>query len=365
VSVEGGGATASGMGRRFIVAAPVERSLAALYTRTEDYLDRGLGGIVVGVGGRHPLLDRPDGTLDVDAAFRYVEFVRDADPRVAIAVDAEGGSIFNVLEGISPLASPRTYAETSEGRERLRSDAAAHARILADLGVTMNFAPLLDVALPGYRGYPADDQRAWSDDPAVVIDRATVFCEAMMSHGIVPVGKHFPGYGSLEANPHRTFTRLPCEYETVGLSPYHSLTGRGMLSAIMTGHAGSSVDPDTPGSLSPRVARVLRDEIGFDGVMIADELFMGAITEHLERSGRGPDGAGEERAVAALAVNDMVIVSYPVQRVNGTIEGVDGGGERFPTMVTAATAALHRGDLAESHHTAALERIETVLAGVQ
>jgi hypothetical protein len=93
------------MGRRFIVAAPVERSLAALYTRTEDYLDRGLGGIVVGVGGRHPLLDRPDGTLDVDAAFRYVEFVRDADPRVAIAVDAEGGSIFNVLEGISPLAS--------------------------------------------------------------------------------------------------------------------------------------------------------------------------------------------------------------------------------------------------------------------
>jgi beta-glucosidase-like glycosyl hydrolase len=345
------------MGRRFIVAAPVERSVAGLYARTEGYLALDVGGIMVGVGGRHPLFDRRDGTLDIDATFRYVEFVRNADPTVVIAVDAEGGGIFNVLDGISPLDSPRSYGDDSVGRERLRKDATAHARILADLGVTMNFAPLLDVALPGYRGYPAADRRAWSDDPDVVVDRSAIFCEVMVEHGITPVAKHFPGYGALTANPHRRFTSLPRGHEEVGLSPYRSLVHRGLLPAIMTGHAGSFADPASPASLSPAVERLLREEIGFAGVMIADELFMGAITEHLETTGVGRDETGENRAVKALAVADMVIVSYPIQRVNGTIEGLDGGGERFPAMVSAATRALDRGGLPENRHSEALARI--------
>jgi beta-N-acetylhexosaminidase len=332
----------------------VEESEEALYRVTDDYLALQVGGIMVGVGGRHPRLER-GGRIDTGLVRRYTDYLRRRDPDVLVAVDAEGGSIFNLLEGCSPLASGRSYVVAGD-RRRYREHLIRHAELLLDLGVNMNFAPLLDVALPGYRGYPAADQRSYSDNPEEVAEYAELFTCVMRDHGIIPVVKHYPGYGALSANPHQTLTSYPRGEEERSLEPYRRLVKAG-VPAIMTGHVLTSKDSRWPASLSRRHEDFLREELGFSGVTVADELFMGAITEAMQAAGGGADPRGEHRAVQALTANDMLIVSYPVQNRDGTLRGRPDGKRRFPDMHAAARSALDTGTLDLRRHRQSLARI--------
>lgn len=369
-----GAAGREDVARRIIVAAPVVETEAELYRHTDHYLEMGIGGIMVGIGGRHPLLRCSAQSAPTASVVRYITHLTARRPDIIVAMDAEGGSIFNALEHVSPLRAPRDYVERNDRAGFVR-DAHRHAELLAAHGVTMNFAPLLDVARPGYRGYPAADRRAWSDDPDVVSDWAALFCDVMHDHGITVVPKHFPGYGGLTTNPHEALATLPADEEARSMQPYFALIRRASVRAIMTGHVRCSLDPLRPASLSPGVESHLRTAIGFDGVTIADELFMGAITDALrtptftEAGGTAiasidphePTRAGA-RMVAALAANDMVIVSYPVQNRDGTLKGNPDGLNRVPRMVEAAATALASGDLSETRHAEALARIERLLA---
>lgn len=343
-----------GLGRRFIVAAPVEASEEALYQVTDDYLSLQVGGIMVGVGGRHPLLERA-GCIDGELVRRYTDYLHRRDPEVLVAVDAEGGSIFNLLQGQSPLGSGRSYVVAGD-RRRYQEHLTRHAELLVYLGVNMNFAPLLDVARRGYCGYPAEDHRAFSDNPEEVADFAELFSRVMLDHGIIPVVKHYPGYGALSANPHQTLTSYPKDDEERSLEPYRRLVKAG-VPAVMTGHVLTSKDAQWPASLSCRHEDSLRADLGFPGVTIADELFMGAITEAMETAGMGADPRGEHRAVQALRANDMLIVSYPVQNRDGTLRGRPGGQRRFPDMYAAARSALSTGVLDSRRHRESLMRI--------
>lgn len=328
-------------GRRFIVATPIVDSWDQCIALLDQYIEQNVGGIMVGVGGRHPLLES-DGKLDLERTARLIEYIRRADPAIQIAVDAEGGTIFNLLEGHSPLGPAAHYSSsTPPAYDAYESDVRAHATLLRQLGVTMNFAPLLDVALPGYRGYPADDRRAFGDDVATVVDFAQRFIAIMHEYGITAVAKHFPGYGALTHNPHRTLTAAPIEHESEGLEPYRRLVASG-LGAIMTGHVPWSASERLPASLSPSSLAWLREQLGFEGLVIADELFMGAVTDALVANGYGPDPDGTQRALLALQANDMVIVSYPIQNDDGTITGRPGGELRFPAMRRAALEAADR-----------------------
>ena len=329
-------------GKRFIVAAPVVDTMDECRRLLEDYVAQHVGGIMVGVGGRHPLLERA-GVIDLERTARLIEEIRAADSEIMIAVDAEGGSIFNILEHHSPLKSAAHYTQRAQpAAERFEADVRAHARLLRELGVTMNFAPLLDVALPSYVGYPAADGRSYGDGVEIVVDYARRFISIMGEYGITAVAKHFPGYGALTGNPHRTLTTPPTRYEATGLAPYRRLADGG-LPAVMTGHVPWSASEGLPASLSRASLRALRDDIGFSGLVVADELFMGAVTESLVAAGHGEDPDGAVRAVAALQANDVVIVSYPIQNADGTITGLPGGAVRFPAMRRAAVEAVERG----------------------
>ena len=292
--------------------------------------------------GRHPLLER-DGIIDLEATSRFIEELRSADPEMVIAVDAEGGSIFNILEHHSPLRSAAHYTRRDGAADgRFESDVRVHASLLRDLGVTMNFAPLLDVALPGYTGYPAADGRSYGEEVEIVVDYAGRFISIMDEYGITAVAKHFPGYGALAHNPHRSLTTPPVEYEERALAPYRLLAGD-RLPAVMTGHVPWSGSEGLPASLSRASLRALRDDISFPGLVVADELFMGAVTEALVAAGHGADPDGAERAVLALQANDVAIVSYPIQNADGTITGLSGGAVRFPAMRRAVVEAVERG----------------------
>jgi beta-N-acetylhexosaminidase len=347
---------------RFLPALPLRDRLDEVWPIIEGYAALGVAGLMVGVGGRLPLVstDNGRGAVDPERLARLIEGIHSILGECIIAVDGEGGGIFNILEGISPLKSPRSYTRAVEGGiQAYEADLELHSALLAELGVTMNFAPLLDVAMPDYAGYCATDERSYSDDPHLVAEFASVFIQAHRKRGIICTAKHFPGYGHLSINPH---TKLSDEghkwNESRDLLPYRMLAEQGILDAVMKGHATIPQENRgqhetgrqgiIPATFDPAVDRMLRALPGFRGISVADELYMGAVNDYYRTIGSGRDDGdpkGYQRAIDAWRYNELLIISYPIQNTDGTIRGIAGGEERTPRMVEAVARALDSGEL--------------------
>jgi beta-N-acetylhexosaminidase len=357
-------------GFKFIIAVPICQTADETWRIIDGYLELEPGGFMVGVGGRLPILSPPGRAdlVDYDAFARFIEELKRRYTPGFVAVDAEGGAIFNVLEGISPLSAARAYAGFSADPQlhsRLEADLEEHCELLAGAGVDMNFAPLLDVPRPGYRGYAAGDRRCVSDDPQEVTDFGRVFIRAHRRRGIICTAKHFPGYGHLTENPHRVLSDEAEAWDAdIALAPYRALAAEGALQAVMLGHSTTQYHPAVPATLAPEALQLLRggapegeaegagsgglsyDGLGFDGLAVADELFMGAVNQYYRgrRSGRTDgDPQGRQRAMDAWSLCDLIIVSYPIQNRDGTVSGVPGGERRLPAMVEAVRRGLAEG----------------------
>ena len=192
---------------------------------------------------------------------------------VVIAVDEEGGTVqrFGVLLGALPSAAEMGSWSADEVRNLARERAAA----LAALGVTVNLAPVVDVG-----SGPGIGTRSFSDDPVVVTTHGVAFAEGVLEGGLVPVAKHFPGHGRANADSHTELATTPDleELRMVDLLPF-GLVPEG--SAVMVGHlAVPGLTDGVPASLSATaVTGILRDEMGFDGVVVTDDLSMGAVAQ--------------------------------------------------------------------------------------
>jgi len=156
--------------------------------------------------------------------------------------------------------------------------ATERAEALAGLGVTVDLAPVLDVG-----GSPGIGDRSFSDDPEVVSTHGIAFAEGLMAGGLVPVVKHFPGHGRANADSHDELATTPPldELWEVDLLPF-ILTPDG--AAVMVGHlAVPGLTGGVPATLSPAVVTgLLRDDLGFDGVVLTDDLAMGAVANLLD-----------------------------------------------------------------------------------
>ncbi len=226
-----------------------------------DLARRGLvaGVVVVGPVG--------DGFAAAVAAVQAVS----ATGPVVVAVDEEGGRVqrFEVVLGSMPSAAEMSALPVDE----VRALATARAEALAALGVTVNLAPVLDVgAAPGI------GDRSFSDDPEVVSTHGIAFAEGLLAGGLVPVVKHFPGHGRANADSHDELATTPPldELWEVDLLPF-VLVPDG--AAVMVGHlVVPGLTDGVPATLSPvAVTGLLRDDLGFDGVVVTDDLAMGAV----------------------------------------------------------------------------------------
>ena len=226
-----------------------------------DLARRGLvaGVVVVGPVG--------DGFAAAVAAVQAVS----ATGPVVVAVDEEGGRVqrFEAVLGSMPSAAEMSALPVDE----VRALATARAEALAALGVTVNLAPVLDVgAAPGI------GDRSFSDDPEVVSTHGIAFAEGLLAGGLVPVVKHFPGHGRANADSHDELATTPPldELWEVDLLPF-VLVPDG--AAVMVGHlVVPGLTDGVPATLSPvAVTGLLRDDLGFDGVVVTDDLAMGAV----------------------------------------------------------------------------------------
>jgi beta-N-acetylhexosaminidase len=205
-----------------------------------------------------------------------------------ITLDQEGGSVERLTAdvGFAEIPNAATIARNNspEEAEAIYSEM---ARGIADQGFSVNFGPVADLNTNPDNQIIARFGRAFSDDPEVVAAYDAAFIRAHREAGLITALKHFPGHGSSTADSHEGFVNITESWDVSELDPYRSLIAEGMADMVMVGHLYhadyADGDGETPSSLSPRwIDGVLRGDLGFDGVVISDDLEMGAIREHFE-----------------------------------------------------------------------------------
>jgi beta-N-acetylhexosaminidase len=187
--------------------------------------------------------------------------------------------------------------DPEKGREAAYLCARLIAHDLRSVGVTVNCAPVLDVPVKGAHDIIGD--RAYSTDPATVIELGRATIEGYLDGGVLPVIKHVPGHGRAMSDSHLALPRVATP--TSELSAHDFVTFRSLNQApmAMTAHVVfEAIDPRRPATTSPRVIRsIIRGEIGFEGLLFSDDLSMSAL--------EGPLGT---RAKAALFAGCDVVL---------------------------------------------------------
>ncbi|NKC34446.1 beta-N-acetylhexosaminidase [Falsiroseomonas selenitidurans] len=201
-------------------------------------------------------------------------------PEAPILIDQEGGRVARLRPPHWPDFPPAALFEHAPAMA-----AEANATLLglecASLGLDVVCAPLLDLRLPGM--HPVIGDRAFSADPAEVARLGAAWVRGLQQAGCIPVVKHIPGHGRAAVDSHEALPRIAADRATLAadFAPFRALAAQdgGVGFWAMTAHIlYEALDPALPATLSPGVVQgVIRGEIGFDGVLVSDDLAMGAL----------------------------------------------------------------------------------------
>lgn len=240
----------------------------ANYDQALDALNQGVGGIFIGSWTDENLLTEPG---------RNIEALREAVGRdFSVSIDFEGGRVQRATNILGDFPSPRVMAQTMTP-EQVEDLAEILGTGLAAHGVTVNFAPVVDVDA---WGLPVVGDRSFSNDPNVAATYATAFAKGLSKVGITPVFKHFPGHGRASGDSHTQDVVTPSldELKTYDLIPYGQALSE-TDGAVMVGHMivpGLGTD-GVPSSIDPATYQLLRSGdypggVPFDGVIYTDDL---------------------------------------------------------------------------------------------
>jgi beta-N-acetylhexosaminidase len=220
-----------------------------------------------------------------------------------IAIDQEGGLVSRLTSGVTIF--PGNMALGAMGETSLAAaQARVQARELRILGITWNYAPVTDVN--SNPANPIIGIRSFGSDPALVATMGTAMIAPYAEEGVLCTAKHFPGHGDTDTDSHLGLPVLRKnreELEKVELVPFRAMIGQG-VPAIMTAHVEvPALEPDgaaRPATLSSAILQdLLRQEMGFEGLLVTDSMGMGAIDQHW--------GMEEASVLAVLAGADMLI----------------------------------------------------------
>jgi beta-N-acetylhexosaminidase len=197
-----------------------------------------------------------------------------------LAIDQEGGRVQRLYDPFPELPPMRAFGETKKKTLALRAGRLI-AECLSVVGFNQNYAPVLDV--DSNPANPVIGDRSFSRDPSTVARLGSAYIEGLQSAGVAACGKHFPGHGDTSEDSHYALPTLAHDrerLENVELVPFRAAARTGVAS-IMTAHIMFlAIDASLPATLSKPVLSLLRDEIGYDGVIVSDDLEMKAIADH-------------------------------------------------------------------------------------
>lgn len=207
--------------------------------------------------------------------------LRALDSTLIISIDQEGGLVsrLKVRYGFPASVSAARLGRLNDP-EATRRAAATMAKTLREAGINVNFAPCVDLNLNPRNPVVGAVERSFSADPKVVTEHAGIFLEELAKEGIAGCIKHFPGHGSSTKDTHLSSADVTKTWRPEELEPYKALAGRTPM--VMTSHIfNSNLDPEYPATMSHKILTgILREEIGFRGVIITDDLAMGAMVDN-------------------------------------------------------------------------------------
>ncbi len=302
------------------VPSPEEKSL----------IEQGIGGVILFERNcRHP--------AQIAELIRELqEIARSRGPGIplSIAIDQEHGPVTRIKEGITPFPSAGNMGKMGES-DLVRRAARIIGRELALMGITMNLAPVADLLL-----HPQNrviGKRSYGRDPHRVGAMVVAAIEGLQTQGVAACVKHFPGHGATATDSHKalpTLERSREELEQAELIPFQ-MAMRAEVAAVMPGHLlCPALDPKLPATLSPAILQgLLRKDLGFDGLVLSDDLAMGALASW---------STIEERGIAAMKAGvDFLLIA------KGSVQG----------LLDALKKGLTIGEISQGRAQEACERI--------
>ncbi|WP_214106364.1 glycoside hydrolase family 3 protein [Acrocarpospora catenulata] len=308
-------------------------------TSPPDWLRRRLAAGLAGVVLFSRNVDTPTQLAELTAALRA------ENPDIIVGIDEEAGEVTR-LEARTGSSRPGNYALGVVDDEALTEAVARDVGWdLAAAGVTIDFAPAADVN--SNPDNPVIGLRSFGADPHLVARHTAAWVRGLQSAGVAACAKHFPGHGDTSVDSHYSVPVVGVtreELHEVELWPFRAAIAEGVR-AIMTGHLlVSAYDTELPATLSPRILTgLLRDELGFEGLVITDGIEMAAVS--------GPYGIGGASALAIAAGADAICV----------------GGEHADEAIVevirdAIVDAVLEGRLPEERLAEAAERVRVLAA---
>ncbi|PCD77630.1 beta-N-acetylhexosaminidase [Thioclava arenosa] len=283
-------------------------------------------------------IDTPEQVAQLTSSLREA-VGRDAP----VLIDQEGGRVQRLRaphwrEWLPPLdqaLAARDPARSFWLRARLQ------AAELRALGIDVNCAPTCDIAGP--ETHPFLRNRCFGTTPEAVISGARATAEGLLAGGVLPVIKHIPGHGRATADSHKDLpvvTAPRAELEALDFAPFRALAG---LPLAMTAHIRFTALDDAPATQSPALIRLIREEIGFGGLLMTDDISMEALS-----------GSVASRARASLAAGCDVILHCNGERPEMEAIAAEAG-RLAPAAAARAAAALGARKSPGSIDMAALE----------
>jgi beta-N-acetylhexosaminidase len=314
------GADSALLGRHFVIG----------YDQLEQIEPLAVKGMVGGIVLNHRnIRGRTAGSVRDEIAQLQADRLAVGQPQLFVATDQEGGKVSHlspVLPAMPPLSE--IAGEAGDLAATARHYGAVQGKALAWLGVNVDFAPVLDLkSATGPRWIDTNShiaERAISNDPDRVGIIALAYAQGLQDAGVIATAKHFPGLSRVRVDTHHFPARIDTarvELEQADWAPFRAVL-RGSNAFMMIGHVTVAVvDPDNPASHSKRVVQeIIRDEWGYQGVLITDDLVMGAVY-HFGFCKAVVDGLN--------AGIDLLLIAYD--------------GEQYDRAMACALNALHDG----------------------
>ena len=252
-----------------------------------------------------------------------------------IGVDEEGGSVSRVANRLK-LKEKQPEPAKTETPEEAFSSGRTIGGYLSSFGFILDFAPVADV-----RSDVPDAEitvRSYGADPEQVAQMVARFTEGLHSQNVISVLKHFPGHGAVSGNTHEGAGVSQMTLEELRKNdflPFAAGIAVGADMVMVSHQIAENIDPERPASLSPIVIGILREELGFDGVIITDALRMKAVSDQY--------GSGEACVMALEAGADMLLLPY-----------------NFTNAYESVTRAVREGRITEERIDESLTRILTL-----
>lgn len=267
--------------------------------------DAGIGGFIL---FKHNLSD-PEQIVGLCRSLWNIK----TDHPPFIAIDEEGGRVHRLPEPFTHFPAAAVIGQRSNADLAYRLGKAT-AEELALLGINLNFAPVLDVNSNPYN--PVGGDRSFAADPAKVIKFSNKWTQGLRDGGIIPCGKHFPGHGDTDQDSHLTLPvvdRSLEELKAIELPPFAHAC-RNKMEALMTAHVlYPALDAELAATLShPIITGLLRQQLGYDGVVFSDDMEMKAIS--------GRYGDQEAAGFCTRAGVDVLLYGHELAKVQNVFE---------------------------------------------